>query len=213
MFTTKRSLQLVALAMCVVGSVRVAPAAASGTTSAFCTPARAIADQVAKPALSIATQEQTVLIRTLQRTAKHAPRNVARAMKALAGVYKAVSKAASDADRAKVAYAAAVKFQNAQRVFADYYSTHCSTPPVKSPNLPAVDGANQAACLADMRALQIAETEYSAVNGEFGTMGQLVAAGFVKSPSVYHPEITVGNPPGGYTIVGNQGCNNVPVAG
>jgi hypothetical protein len=44
-------------------------------------------------------------------------------------------------------------------------------------------------------------------------MSQLVGAGLLKAPSVYHPDITVGTPPGGYTIIGNQGCNDVPVAG
>ena len=83
----------------------------------------------------------------------------------------------------------------------------------QSPNLPVVKAANQAACLADPQAIQLAETEYSALNGGFGTEGQLVGAGLLRTPSVMHPAITVGSPPGGYTLVGNQVCNDLPVAG
>jgi hypothetical protein len=154
-----------------------------------------------------------VLVKTLQRTAKNAPHKVANAMKTLARAYSSISKAPSEAERANAAFSVAAKYQAAQRVFADYYSTKCGTVPVKSPNLPGVQAANQMACLTDMRTLQIAETSYSTLNGEFGTMSQLVGAGLLKAPSVYHPDITVGTPPGGYTIIGNQGCNDVPVAG
>ena len=51
------------------------------------------------------------------------------------------------------------------------------------------------------------------VNGDYGTMEQLVFErhdpfGFARPPA-----ISVGSPAGGYTIVGNSGCNDVPVAG
>jgi hypothetical protein len=199
--------------MLTITSMSAAASIADGGTDRFCTPSRVIADQVARPLLSVSPQQMAVLRRTLERTAKSAPRSVKRAMQRLAHVYSTTARATSDADRAKLAYASAVTFQTAQKSFTQYYSTHCVATPVTSPNLPGVNAANQAACLADARTLQIAETEYSALNGGYATMDQLVSAGIVRSRSVMHPEITVGTPPGGYTLVGNQVCNNLPVAG
>jgi hypothetical protein len=149
----------------------------------------------------------------LKHTAKAAPRAVARAMRDMASMYTALGHAATDTDRSKVAFERAKKFSAAVSVVVGYYSTHCVAPPVQSPNLPAVAGANQAACLADAQALEVAETEYSTLNGGYGTEDQLVGAGLLRIPSVMHPAITVGNPPSGYTMVGNKICNDLPVAG
>ena len=134
-------------------------------------------------------------------------------MRTMAAMYTALGHAPSDPDRSKIAFGRAAKFSAAVKVVVGYYSTHCVAPPVSSPSLPVVNGASQAACLADLGTIQLAETEYSTLNGGFGTMAQLVAAGFLQRASVLHPEVTVGSPPGGYTVVGNQSCNDVPTAG
>jgi hypothetical protein len=188
-------------------------AASSGASTRFCLPSKVILDQVERPILQVGRQEATVLTVTLKRTAKAAPRKVAGAMRSLASLYSGMAKASSDSDRSKLAFTAAVKFQTAQRTFATYYSTHCVQPPVSSPALPGVNAANQAACLSDFQTIQIAENNYSTLNGSFATIGQLVAAQMLRTPSTLHPSILIGTPPGGYTVVGNQVCNDVPVAG
>src|SRR5690348_6235694 len=100
-----------AVALVMTTSLAIAtPVGTKGSSSnTFCTPARVIADQVAKPALNVSGAEQAVLVKTLQRTAKNAPHKVANAMKTLAKTYSSISKAATDADRAKIAYTLAVK--------------------------------------------------------------------------------------------------------
>jgi hypothetical protein len=187
--------------------------ASKSSSQNFCVPMRVIIEEVQQPVLNVTAARATVLARTLKRTAKNAPKVVARSMKQMASTYALLTRPSGDADHAKVLFERSAQFPAQARVVADFYSTHCVTTPVSSPSFGPVGTANQAACTADSRVLQIAETEYSTLNGGFGTMSQLVGAGLLKTPSVYHPEITVGSPPGGYTIVGNQGCQNVAVAG
>jgi len=191
----------------------VAARRASANAQRFCVPTAVIVDDVQKPVLQITPARASVLALTLNRTAKSATKSIGRSMRVMASMYSALGKSASAADRSKVAFAHATKFSKALKAVVAYYSTHCVAPPVQSPNFPVVSGANQAACLADAQALQIAETEYSTLNGGFGTMDQLLGAGLLSARSTMHPAITIGTPPGGYTLVGNQVCNNLPVAG
>jgi hypothetical protein len=212
------TMRAVVAAATIVALVALAPGVVRASASRrsrqrFCVPIQVIVDEIQKPVLEVAASRAPVLALTLKHTARAAPRAVARSMRTMAATYTALAKAKSDPERVQVAFAHATAFTAAAKTMADYYAVHCVAPPVSSPNLPGVGAANEAACLADARALQIAETEYSALNGEFGTMSQLVGAGLVRVPSRFHPEITVGTPPGGYTVVGNQGCNDLPVAG
>jgi hypothetical protein len=206
----------VASAVLALSSIAAPTAGASRATvdrSRFCVPTSVILDDLQKPVLEVTATRDPVLALTLTRTAKAAPRSVGRSMKTLAGTYRALGKVATATDRAAVAYAKAAKFTAAQKAVVAYYSTHCITTPVSAPNVGPINGASLAACLADLDVIKLAETTYSTLNGGYGTMDQLVAAGFLRSPSAYHPAVDVGTPPGGYTVVGNQTCNDTPVAG
>jgi hypothetical protein len=187
--------------------------ASKGASQNFCVPVRVIIEEVQAPVLDVTASRAPVLAVTLKHAAKNAPKVVGKVMKQMASTYALLAKPSTDANRAKVLFDRAAKFPAQAKVLADYYSTHCVTKPVSSPSFGPVVKANLAACQADAQVLQLAETEYSTLNGVFGTMSQLVGARLVRTPSVYHPEITVGSPPGGYTIVGNQGCDNLPVVG
>jgi hypothetical protein len=174
---------------------------------------KVVIEELQQPVLNVTASRAPILARTLKRTAKNAPKVVARSMKQMASTYALVSKPGTDASRARTLFQRAAEFPAQAKVVADYYSTHCIAAPVSSPPFGPVTKANQAACVADVGVLETAETEFSTLNGGFAAMSQLVGAGLIKTPSVFHPEITVGSPPGGYTIVGNQGCANVAVAG
>jgi hypothetical protein len=187
----------------------------SATTSGpqlFCLPMSVIVNDVQKPVIQLPTARVPVLALTVSRSATSAPKNVARAMREMASFYKALAATKTNDDRAKVAFARAAKFAKAQKIVIAYYSTHCVQAPV-TPSLPGVNAASQIACISDLETLRLAETEYSSLNGGYATMDQLVAQQLIKAPSVLHPAITVDSPPGGYTVVGNRGCNDVPVAG
>jgi hypothetical protein len=82
--------------------------------------------------------------------------------------------------------------------------------------LPYVEAASVAACAADALTIKQAEDYYSTLNGSFATMAQLVQQKFLRTASVYYPEVIVGQPAGGYTLVATtQKCDNLrlPVAG
>ena len=93
------------------------------------------------------------------------------------------------------------------------YASRCLQTPTQPTGVGQVSLANQAACDADVTVLKLAETTYSILNGGYGTMEQLVNAGMIRSASQLHPAISVGSPAGGYTIIGNSGCNDIPVPG
>ena len=187
----------------------------SATTSGpqlFCLPMSVIVNDVQKPVLQLPAARVPVLALTVSRSATSAPKNVARAMHKVASFYKAFAAAQTNDARAKFVFARSAKFAKVQKIVVAYYSTHCVQAPV-TPSLPGVSAASQIACLSDLETLKLAETEYSSLNGSYATMDQLVAQQLIKAPSLFHPAITVDSPPGGYTVVGNRGCNDVPVAG
>jgi hypothetical protein len=187
--------------------------ASKSSSQNFCVPMKVVIEELQQPVLNVTAPRAPILARTLKRTAKNAPKAVARSMKQMASTYALVAKPGTDANRARALFQRAAEFPAQAKVVADYYSAHCVAAPVSSPPFGPVSKANQAACIADVGVLETAETEYSTLNSSFATVTQLVASGLLKTPSVYHPEITVGTPPGGYTIVGNQGCANAAVAG
>jgi hypothetical protein len=178
----------------------------------FCLPMSIVVNDAQKPALQLPAAQVSVLARTLKRSATSAPANVARSMRDMASLYRALATATTDDARGKIVAARAMKFASSQKILVAYYATHCVQAPA-APSLPGVSAASQAACASDLETLKLAETEYSTLNGEYATMDQLVMQRLVKAPSVFHPAITVGIPPGGYTIVGNRICGDVPVAG
>ena len=76
--------------------------------------------------------------------------------------------------------------------------------------------ASQAACQSDAQTIEAAEDNYSTLNGAFATMDELVTQQLLRTASIYYPEIIVGAPAGGYTLVATtQKCENLrlPVMG
>src|SRR5689334_3011208 len=160
------------LAAAVAGSAVVAmpsgvAVASKGSLQNFCVPTKAIIEEVQQPPLNVTASRAPVLALTLKRTARNAPKVVARAMRQMASTYTLLTKSASGADHAQKLFTQAAKFPAQAKVVADYYSTHCITAPVSSPSFGPVVKANQAACVADVGVLQTAETEYSTLNGGF----------------------------------------------
>src|SRR6516165_9993582 len=70
----------------VVMPLNVADASKSSLQN-FCVPMRVIIEEVQQPVLNITAARATVLARTLKRTAKNAPKVVARSMKQMASTY------------------------------------------------------------------------------------------------------------------------------
>jgi hypothetical protein len=186
--------------------------ATTGDSQLFCLPMSVIVKDVEKPALQLTGARVSVLALTLGRSARSAPASVARGMRDLASFYKAVAAATTDDARGKIASTRMTKFTKAQKTVAAFYATHCVRAPV-TPSLPGVSAASQVACTSDVETLKLAETEFSAVTGGYATMDELVGQRLIKAPSVLHPAITVDSPPGGYTLIGNRSCNDLPVAG
>ena len=179
----------------------------------FCLPMKSIFFQIQKPIGEQTVQNASVLALTLKRTANAAPKRIGRNMKNLAAIYTKLTKAESSDARAAMALKKAKEFASNLGAVIGFYAVRCVQAPTTPTGLPVVSQANQAACDADIATLKIAETEYSTLNGSYGTMDDLVAQQLIRASSRLHPVITVGSPNGGYTIVGGSTCNDVPVIG
>jgi hypothetical protein len=93
-------------------------------------------------------------------------------------------------------------------------ATRASTTTQASIQLPAVGVAGTAACQADALTIKTAESSYSLLNGRYASLPELAAEQFLRRASTYYSEAEIGDPPGGYTLVGVPGkCGNWPVAG
>jgi hypothetical protein len=81
--------------------------------------------------------------------------------------------------------------------------------------LPVVDVANTAACQNEAQTIAAAESMWSTLHDErLASLEQLVGEQYLRSAPEYYRSIRVGDPAGGYTLVGTPGkCGDWPVAG
>jgi hypothetical protein len=215
LFTTIK----VGVVCCVIGAACAAAwsgaAGATAPSSKFCDRLSTFSATLPSALTDVSAPKAGALARLLVRASAAAPKSMRASVTRLAKLLQPVSKATNDATRSVAIGKGADPYGTTLAVLRTYESKYCPAALPTSPNFGPITAASQTACLQDQATIKQAEDVYSTLNGNFGSMTDLVAAQFLRQVSSYYADVQVDEPPGGYTLiaVANGPCANVPVAG